>query len=190
MLSPLSLSLSLSLSAVSMSQSPWTYSAPMELPLTRSLNSSSSESSIDSGFESPLSKSESVVSPLSAVSAGSFQDAISTSCAVTNMLVSTKTLEHGVHYFCLSMHALHVGLYSMHGTLACVWEGSPKGMCPLPAACVSTVYWPWLVAYTTSNSNCHLWIFKKNWLNIPQTRCFWSSSLTILAVLCIHNALV
>ena len=101
----LSLPLSPSLCAVSMSQSPWTYSAPMELPLTRSLNSSSSESSIDSGFESPLSKSESVVSPLSAVSAGSFQDAISTSCAVTNMLVSTKTLEYGVHYFCFSMHA-------------------------------------------------------------------------------------
>ena len=88
-LTSLSLALSLSL-AVSMSQSPGTYSAPMELPLTRSLNSSSSESSIDSGFESPLSKSESVVSPLSAVSAGSFQDAISTSCAVTNMLVSAN----------------------------------------------------------------------------------------------------
>lgn len=40
-------------------QSPWTYSSLMELPLpgasvTRCLNSSGSESSIDSGFESPL----------------------------------------------------------------------------------------------------------------------------------------
>ena len=89
--SPPSPHLSTFLFAVPMSQSPWTYSAPMELPLTRSLNSSSSESSIDSGFESPLSKSESVVSPISVVP-GSFQDAISTSCAVTNMLVSTTTV--------------------------------------------------------------------------------------------------
>ena len=42
------------LAAAPMTQSPWTYSAaPMELPISRPLNSSSSESSIDSGFETP-----------------------------------------------------------------------------------------------------------------------------------------
>ncbi len=41
-----------------MTQSPWTFSAaPMELPITRPLNSSSSETSIDSGFETPTSTS-------------------------------------------------------------------------------------------------------------------------------------
>jgi len=40
--------------AAPMTQSPWTYSAaPMELPISRPLNSSSSECSIDSGFETP-----------------------------------------------------------------------------------------------------------------------------------------
>ena len=68
-----------------MSQSPWTYSAAMELPLTRSLNSSSSESSIDSGFESPLGKGSG--SPVSRVSTASLNDAISTTSTLTNMLV-------------------------------------------------------------------------------------------------------
>ena len=136
-LTPLSLSLFLSLVAVSMSQSPWTYSAPMELPLTRSLNSSSSESSIDSGFESPLCKSESVVSPLSAVSAGSFQDAISTSCAVTNMLVSKRwrpVVLRGCMLVCAvcmarwagvwegSLEVCSLGLYSLSTGLGCVLE--------------------------------------------------------------------
>ena len=69
---------------VPMSQSPWTYSAAMELPLTRSLNSSSSESSIDSGFESPLGKGSG--SPVSRVSNASLSDAISTTSTLTNML--------------------------------------------------------------------------------------------------------
>ena len=91
----------------------------MELPLTRSLNSSSSESSIDSGFESPLCKSESVVSPLSAVSAGSFQDAISTSCAVTNMLVSRIIIWRPVVlHDCMLVCAICMARW------ACVWEGS------------------------------------------------------------------
>ena len=57
----------------------------MELPLTRSLNSSSSESSIDSGFESPLGKGSG--SPVSRVSNASLSDAISTTSTLTNMLV-------------------------------------------------------------------------------------------------------
>lgn len=69
-----------------MSQSPWTYSSTMELPLTRSLNSSSSESSIDSGFESPLGKPGNV-SPVSRVST-SLSDAITTTTSLNQMLVS------------------------------------------------------------------------------------------------------
>lgn len=51
--------------AVTQTQSPWTYTSPMELPLAaRGLNSSGSESSIDSGFESPLGSGKGSESPV------------------------------------------------------------------------------------------------------------------------------
>ena len=68
-------------------QSPWTYTSPMELPLARGLNSSGSESSIDSGFESPLSrKGSDGESPISRVPAASLNEAITTS-GLDTMLV-------------------------------------------------------------------------------------------------------
>lgn len=71
--------------AVTQTQSPWTYSSPMELPLTRGLNSSGSESSIDSGFESPLSN-KSCDSPVSQAPSASLNDVISSS-GLDSMLV-------------------------------------------------------------------------------------------------------
>ena len=67
------------------------------------------------------------MSPLSAVSAGSFQDAISTSCAVTNMLVSRIII------WCpVVLHdCLHAGLRYMHGTLGWCVGGLAGGMYPL-----------------------------------------------------------
>lgn len=49
-----------------MTRSPWTYSAtPMELHVPRPLNSSSSEASVDSGFETPASAMGGNISPFS-----------------------------------------------------------------------------------------------------------------------------
>ena len=61
----------------------------LHVPLTRSLNSSSSESSIDSGFESPKGKFDQT-SPLDVppVPPSSLSEAITTSCSVSEMLVS------------------------------------------------------------------------------------------------------
>jgi hypothetical protein len=51
--------------AMTQTQSPWTYTSPMELPLApRGLNSSGSESSIDSGFDSPLGSGKGSDSPV------------------------------------------------------------------------------------------------------------------------------
>lgn len=97
---------------VPMSQSPWTYSAAMELPLTRSLNSSSSESSIDSGFESPLAKGSG--SPVSRVSTASLSDAISTTSSLTNMLVRF-CVNMVIMYLCeLCVSMLSVGSLNVH----------------------------------------------------------------------------
>lgn len=87
---------------LSMSVSPWSFSAAMELPLSsRPLNSSSSESSIDSGFESPLSKDS--FSPVSQASAApSFSDAIATTSNLSTMLnrlsLSSASTNHHPHY--------------------------------------------------------------------------------------------
>jgi hypothetical protein len=50
--------------AMTQTQSPWTYASLVEFPLARGLNSSGSESSIDSGFESPLGGGKDCGSPV------------------------------------------------------------------------------------------------------------------------------
>ncbi len=81
----------LSPSLVPMTQSPWTYSASMDLPLTRSFNSSSSESSLDSGFDSlgnkphPLSPGVVMVNPAN----------IGPEPSLSDMLVRGKKINNG-----------------------------------------------------------------------------------------------
>lgn len=107
---------------VPMSQSPWTYSAAMELPLTRSLNSSSSESSIDSGFESPLGKGSG--SPVSRVSTASLSDAISTTSTLTNMLVRSGFVHESMCTYVTCVCMLSVGSLNVHAIVKhppCLW---------------------------------------------------------------------
>lgn len=77
----------LTLTALPTNQSPWCYSSlSMELPLMRGLNSSGSESSIDSGFDSPLSREG--MSPVNRVPVASLSEVIASTSSLAHMLVS------------------------------------------------------------------------------------------------------
>lgn len=95
--------------AMTQTQSPWTYTSPMELPLTRGLNSSGSESSIDSGFESPLSgKVSGGDSPVSRMPVASLSEAITTSGLETMLVRGSRTCS--VFFYlagCVCMPPLH-----------------------------------------------------------------------------------
>ncbi|KAL5468728.1 hypothetical protein EMCRGX_G029838 [Ephydatia muelleri] len=71
--------------ALPTNQSPWCYSSlSMEFPLMRGLNSSGSESSIDSGFDSPLSREG--MSPVNRVPVASLSEAIASTSSLAHIL--------------------------------------------------------------------------------------------------------
>ena len=104
--------------AVTQTQSPWTYTSPMELPLARGLNSSGSESSIDSGFESPLSgKGSGSDSPVNRAPSACLNDAITTS-GLNTMLVRRASLL-STHPYTLYPLRLAAIISHMHGLWYC-----------------------------------------------------------------------